>query len=134
NYLLRSGTNEIHGSLYGSLRNVVLDANSFAGNAQGRKRSLDRKQNYAASFGAPVYIPKVYNGHNKTFFYVAYERYRERSLAFGSPNITEPIPAFYNGDFSRLLGPVVGTDAMGRPVARGAVYDPTTFQQLPGGR
>jgi hypothetical protein len=47
-----------------------------------------------------------------------------------APNKTVPIPDFYQGDFSRLLGPVVGTDAMGRQVARGAIFDPTTFRQV----
>ena len=37
-------------------------------------------------------------------------------------------------NFSRLLGPNVGTDALGRPVARGAIFDPTTFRQVTGGQ
>jgi hypothetical protein len=135
NYVLKSGTNELHGSLYGSLRNEALDANSFANNAQGQKRPLNRKQNYAGSIGGPVYIPKVYNGKNRSFFYTAYERFRERSLGFGAPTRTFPVPEFYEGDFSRLLGTATGqTDALGRPVLRGAVYDPASFSQLPTGR
>ena len=62
------------------LRNEALDANSFVNNSTGKPRALDRKQNYAFSFGGPVYIPKVYHGQNKSFFYVSYERYRERRL------------------------------------------------------
>jgi hypothetical protein len=134
NYLLKSGTNTVHGSAFGALRNEDLDSNSFANNAQGKPRALDRQQDYAFSFGGPAYIPKVYDGRNRTFFYVAYERFRERNLGFGAPNITEPIPAFYKGDFSRLLGPTVATDASGNPVAQGAIYDPATFSQLPNGQ
>ena len=135
NYIMKSGTNELHGSLYGSLRNESLNANEFGNNARGVPRNVDRKHNWAGSFGAPVYIPGIYNGRNKTFFYTALEKYVERSLAFGSPNRTAPVPEFYEGDFSRLLGPVTPqTDALGRQILRGAIYDPATFTQLPNGR
>jgi hypothetical protein len=135
NYVLKSGTNELHGSLYGSIRNEALNANNMANKTRGAKRPVDRKINYALSSGAPIIIPKIYDGHNKTFFYVAFEHYRDRNLIFGSPNITAPLPDFYDGDFSRLLGPATGqTDALGRPVLRGAIYDPATFRQLDSGR
>ena len=50
-------------------------------------------------------------------------------------NVTAPQPEFLNGDFSRLLGPAIGqNDALGRPVLRGAIYDPLTFRQLDDGR
>jgi hypothetical protein len=135
NYVLKSGANQLHGSVFASFRNEDLNTNTFANKARGLPRSLDRKQDVAGSFGGPVYIPKVYDGHNKTFFYATYELYRERTPGVGAPSVTEPIPAFYNGDFSRLLGPSLGvTDALGRPVLKGAVYDPATFRQLPNGR
>jgi hypothetical protein len=135
NYVFKSGTNEVHGSVYGSIRNEAFNANSFANNARGLGRSLDRRWNYAFSFGGPITIPKVVNGRNKLFFYSAFEHYKERSLTFGSPNYTVPIPEFYDGDLSRLLRTTVaGTDAMGRPVLDGAIFDPTTFRQIPGGR
>ena len=135
NYVMKSGTNEVHGSAYGSLRNEALNANLFANNARGISRPLDRKQNYAFSAGGPVLIPKIYNGKNKTFFYFAYENYRDRNLIFASPNRSVPVPEFYDGDFSRLLGAATGqTDALGRPVLRGAIYDPTSFQLLDSGR
>ncbi|MCC7173835.1 MAG: carboxypeptidase regulatory-like domain-containing protein, partial [Bryobacterales bacterium] len=115
NYVMKSGANEIHGTAYGSLRNEALNANLFANNARGVKRPLDRKQNYAFSFGGPVVIPKLYNGKNRTFFYAAYENYRDRNLIFSSPNRSVPVPEFYDGDFSRLLGAATGqTDALGR--------------------
>jgi len=82
NYVMKSGANQIHGSVFGELRNEALDANSFVNNSRGAPRALDRKQNYAFSFGGPVYIPKVYNGKNKSFFYASYERYRERTGGF----------------------------------------------------
>jgi len=105
NYIMKSGANQIHGSAFGALRNEALNANSFANNFRGVARPLDRKQNYAFSFGGPVVIPKLYNGHNKTFFYSSYERYHESTFSLGAPTLTSPVPDFYKGDFSRLLGP-----------------------------
>jgi len=134
NYVLKSGTNAIHGTGYGLLRNEALNANSFANKARGIKRPRDRKWDYAGSFGGPVYLPKLYNGKNKTFFYFTYERYHEDNLIYGSPNQTLPIPDFYDGNFSRLLGNKLKyTDALGNPVYKGAVYDPSTFYQLDSG-
>lgn len=135
NYVMKSGTNQLHGSALGMLRNEALNSNGFANNARGVRRPLDRRQVWGGSFGGPVVIPKIYNGRNKTFFYTAYERYRERNLGFGSPNRTVPIPDFYAGDFSRLLGPSTGQrDALGGDVLRGAIYDPATFRRLDNGR
>jgi hypothetical protein len=131
NFAMKSGTNKVHGSAYGALRNEALNANTWVNNFRGVKRSPDRKQNGAVSFGGPVYIPKVYNGKDKTFFYVTYERYRDRTGGFGAPNRTLPLPEFYDGNFSRLLGAAIAqTDALNRPVYRGAIYDPTTFRQV----
>lgn len=129
NFIMKSGSNQIHGSAFGSMRNEALNANTFANNARGAARAVDRKKNYAFSFGGPVWVPKVYDGHNKTFFYGAYERYSETSWNLGSPSKTAPLPEYYQGDFSRLLGPNVGTDALGRAVARGSIFDPSTFRQ-----
>ena len=135
NYVMKSGGNQLHGSGYGGLRNEAFNANTFVNKARGIGRAQDRKQNYAGSFGGPIYLPKLYDGRNRSFFYTAYERYRERTLGFRSPDRTEPLAEFYQGDFSRLLGPPTGqTDAMGRPVLRGAIYDPRSFTQLPNGR
>ncbi len=135
NFVMKSGTNQIHGSAYFGLRNEALNANTFANNFRGSPRALDRKQNYAGSFGGAVVIPKLYDGHNKTFFYSSYERYKERSYGLGSPTKSEPIPEFYQGDLSRLLGPVTSSkDALGNSVAQGAIYDPATFSQLANGR
>ncbi len=135
NYVMKSGTNDLHGSAYGSLRNEAFNANLFSNNARGVARPLDRKQNYAFSLGAPILLPKIFNGKNRTFFYFAYENYRDRNLIFSSPNRTVPIPDFYDGDFSRLLGAATGQlDALGRAVPKGAIYDPATFRQLDNGR
>lgn len=135
NFVMKSGTNQVHGSAFGGLRNEALNANTFANNFRGADRPQDRRQTYAFSFGGPVYVPKVYNGRNRTFFYTAFEQFRQREFGFGAPNRTAPLPEFYDGDFSRLLGPVIPQkDALNRDVLRGSIYDPATFRQVAGGR
>jgi hypothetical protein len=136
-YVFKSGTNEIHGSVYGAIRNEALNANTFSNNFFGRKRDPDRKYNYAGSFGGPVYLPKLYNGKNRSFFYVTYERYNQHQFSQGVPNTAYPLQEFWAGDFSRLMKDPgykkVGTDAMGRDIIQGTVYDPATLRQLPSG-
>jgi hypothetical protein len=135
NFILRSGENDLHGSAFGALRNEALNANTFPNNARGIPRQQDRRQTFAGGLGGPVVIPKLYDGRNRTFFYTVYERYRERNFGITAPTRTAPVPEFYEGDFSRLLGPALPqTDALGRPVLRGAIFDPATFRQLPNGR
>ncbi len=135
NFVMKSGSNQLHGSAYAALRNEALNANSWVNNYRGVKRAQDRKQNFAGSIGGPVVLPKIYNGKDKTFFYTSYEQYRDRTGGFGAPNRTLPLAEFYDGDFSRLLQTTAaGTDALGRTVYRGAIYDPATFSQLANGR
>jgi hypothetical protein len=88
NYVLKGGTNELHGSAFAAFRNEALNANAFANNQRGARRNLDRKRAWATSLGGPIFIPKIYDGRNKSFFYVAYETYHQRDLAFGAPNVT----------------------------------------------
>lgn len=133
NFVLKSGTNTPHGSAVGLLRNEALNANTFSNNFYGRPRLKDRRYDYAFSFGAPVFIPKVYNGKDKTFFYAAYELFHVENRGFGSPNRTVPTPAWWGGDMSNYLtSQSMGTDALGRNVLRGAIYDPATTRNVGG--
>src|ERR1700682_3765919 len=79
NTLLKSGTNDIHGSLFGYTRQTDWLANNFFYNSNGRARPDTPFYTWGASFGGPVVIPKLYDGHNKTFFWVATESYRQKS-------------------------------------------------------
>jgi hypothetical protein len=135
NFILKSGTNDIHGSAYGGMRNEALDSNTFANNFRGAKRVPDRTRDWALSFGGPVYIPKVYDGRNKTFFYLTVERFSLNGAPVGAPSVNMPVPEWYSGDFSRLLGAATTyTDGLGNKVYQGTIYDPATFSQLPSGR
>ncbi len=72
----RSGTNRLHGSFFDYLRNDKFDANSWFGNFNGLKRPALRQNDFGFTTGGPVLIPKVYDGRNKTFFFVSYEGLR----------------------------------------------------------
>ena len=72
---MKSGTNKLHGSAYEFLKRSFLDANTFANNAVGGARNYDKLDEWGFTAGGPVWIPKVYNGKDHTFFFVAYEKY-----------------------------------------------------------
>ncbi len=90
----RSGTNEVHGSLYEFLRNDKLDARNFF---QADKTKRKRNQ-YGVAAGGPLYIPRLYDGRNKTFWFVNFEQQKE---PLGAPvNIFVPTEQQLGGDFS----------------------------------
>jgi len=133
NFVMKSGTNRIHGSAVGFIHNEWLDANSFTNNFFGRSKQRDRRHDWGGSFGGPVTIPKAYDGRDRTFFYVAYERYKESYAGAGSPTVTVPLDEFWNGNLSRLLtNEVIGQDPLGRNIYRGAIYDPSTTKTVNG--
>jgi hypothetical protein len=82
---------------------VLREFRSGQSNLGAMVTSVSRENDFGATAGGPIWIPKLYDGHNKSFFYVAYENYRDRNFLLGAPNRTVPLPEFYDGDFSRLL-------------------------------
>lgn len=72
-----SGTNEIHGSVFEFMRRNWLNANSFFNNLSGIPRDFQKQDRFGVRAGGPFYIPKVYDGRNKTFWFFAYEGFRE---------------------------------------------------------
>jgi hypothetical protein len=75
NVVTKSGTNEYHGTVWEYVRNTIFDArNPFISPSRGV--TPFRQNQFGASFGGPVWIPKLYNGKNKTFFYFAYQGFR----------------------------------------------------------
>jgi hypothetical protein len=104
NLVTESGNNILHGSVYDILRNKSLDANSWLNNLQGSKRPVDTQNDFGAILSGPVYIPKIYNGHDKTFFMFNYEGFRFNTGGNGLNSA--PTQAMSTGDFSALLTPV----------------------------
>ncbi len=114
NTLMKSGANEYHGSAYGHLRRTDWDANNFFNNAAGIPISAQPNTTWGASFGGPISIPHLYNGKNKTFFWLAVEHYDDEqsdSSAFALPTIAER-----NGNFVGS-GVVINNPITGQPLA-----------------
>ena len=112
----RSGTNQFHGSLF----EIVRNNNLGFGVARAREDRWERpphlvRNEFGASAGAPIYIPKIYNGTNRTFFFSAYEAFRSRTATTKGTRV--PTMAMRQGDFSGLV------DGAGRKYQ---LYDPWT--------
>ncbi len=101
-FVSKSGTNQIHGAAYEFLRNTKLDANDWFANANNQPRKVYKQNDFGGAVGGPVWIPKIYNGKDKTFFYFSYEAFRNRVGA--SPSYgTVPTEEMYQGDFSKWV-------------------------------
>ncbi|MCL5005454.1 MAG: carboxypeptidase-like regulatory domain-containing protein [Acidobacteria bacterium] len=92
----KSGTNAFHGSLFWYSQNAALDAIPYGARSKPKKVAND----FGGSFGGPVVLPHLYNGHDKTFFFVDFEGFRfPRS---GVVQDTVPTAAMRDGDLSSL--------------------------------
>lgn len=126
-----SGTNTYHGNLYFLLRNEALDANQYfhkdtiINTATGATlpRNRDRFFQEGGSFGGPVRIPHLYNGHDKTFFFVNYDR----TAIPNSTTLTETVPtaAQRKGDLSNASGPLLDGTARNSSDPPQTIFQPT---------
>jgi hypothetical protein len=114
-YALKSGTNQIHGSAFEYLRNSVMDAEGFNGDKAGLAMPTFRRNQFGGTVGGPVLLPKLYNGRNKTFFFVSYDGLRDSSE--GSDTDTMPTALERAGNFSKTF------QSNGTLIV---VYDPST--------
>jgi hypothetical protein len=131
NVVTKSGGSQLHGDAYDYLRNAALDANNYFNNLNGLPKPVSHRNQFGVALGGPVYIPGIYKQRDKTFFFFNYEGHRDHNA--GNYAGTVPTPAFRTGDFSALLGPQIGTDALGRPILSGQIYDPFSTRPLGGG-
>jgi len=134
NVTMRSGTNQFHGSVYDYFVNEALNAGwPFTEDGRGHLlRSRERRNDWGFSFGGPV-LAKVYDGHDKTFFFVNFEQFRETQVS--NFPVTVPTLAYRRGDFREALtGRLLTTDGLGRPVMENVIYDPTTERIINGVR
>ena len=151
-FAFNSGTNDYHGTLYDYLQNDALDATGYVTNAaysnclltdtpencrQTFKKAPLKQNEFGGNFGGPVRLPKLYNGRDKTFFFVDYTGFKYRPSSNNASLTTFPTP-FRNGDFSAILGPqltVNGSpvfDPDNRPVYQGEIYDPFSVHNVTG--
>jgi len=120
----KSGTNALHGALFETNRN------SGYGVARRRQDNFTKppflnRNEFGASSGGPVYLPKVYNGRNRTFWFFAWES--ERNEGATSTWYTVPTAAMRNGDFSGLVDSTGKLSTIYNPYST----DPKTWQRQP---
>jgi Carboxypeptidase regulatory-like domain/TonB dependent receptor len=102
--ITKSGSNELHGSFYEFVQNGALDAVPFSAPGAVNTNPKPDMHQYetGGTIGGPIFIPHVYDGHNKAFFFFDYEDYRQ--LAGSSNTYSIPNPAWFGGDFTSLFG------------------------------
>jgi len=116
----KMGTNALHGTAYDFFRNNNLNANDFFSNSAGNKLGAFNSNQFGFSLGGPVYLPKVYDGRNRTFFFADYQGTRQRN-----PSVyvgTLPLDAWKTGDYSNLR------TSAGALIT---IYDPSTIATQP---
>jgi hypothetical protein len=129
NIVSKSGTNLLHGAGFEFLRNDAFDASTHF---QPTKPVL-RQNQFGFVLGGPVYIPKLYDGRNKTFFLANYEGWRI-SLGTSPTNVNVPDPTQLTGNFASSGLPAYGTAACSAQLSAGnscMPIDPTTGNPFP---
>ncbi|MGH8246173.1 MAG: carboxypeptidase-like regulatory domain-containing protein, partial [Gammaproteobacteria bacterium] len=122
NMSLKSGTNQLHGQTYYFNQNPAVAANQFFLNRTGTPKLTYKAHRWGGNASGPVYIPKLYDGRNKTFFMYGYEGWWSFDpVSIGYEAV--PSPAQRNGDFSQLL----------RLGARYQIYNPYSIAPAAGG-
>ncbi len=117
NVSTRSGTNDLHGSVYEYLRNNAFDANEFFNKGAGRDIPPFRMNQFGGAAGGPLNLGRLYSGRNRTFFFGDYQgtRWRRGDTFRGSL----PTALERSGDFSQTLN---------QRGERVVIYDPLTTQ------
>src|SRR5258708_30741533 len=128
---MASGTNRYHGDVFEINRNSFFDSvGFFNGPAWGGKNSppADHENNYGFTLGGPVWIPKLYNGRDRTFFHYSQEWYKQNNE--NTAVSTVPTALEKTGDFSDFVqkDPITGL------IVQIPIYDPTTGLPFPGNK
>ncbi|MCU1335740.1 MAG: hypothetical protein JWO19_1321 [Bryobacterales bacterium] len=132
NVTMKSGTNQYHGTFYEYFVHEKLNAGQpFTNDGSGNLvRTKTRRNDYGFTLGGPVWIPKVYDGRNRTFFFWNWEEYKIGTNVL--PNaISVPTAAYRAGNFiSARLSNSLGKDPLGRDIFPNQIYDPNTRQTV----
>jgi hypothetical protein len=126
-YQMASGTNKFHGDGFEILRNQFFDSSYFAPfattfNSAGKPiPPIDQQNNYGFTLSGPVLLPKIYNGKNRTFFYLSQDWFKQNQAQ--NQIGTVPTAAMKSGDFSHFV------DSSGALIP---IYDPKSGQAFAG--
>ena len=135
NVTTKSGSNALHGDLWEFLRNDFFDAKDFFILSTQRKPEF-RQNQFGGTFGGPVIIPHLYNGHDKTFFFVDYQgtRYvKGKPYTQTVPTAAENASGFTNLQDLISLQTGTKTDLLSRVFPSGTVFDPATSRPVTSG-
>lgn len=136
-YATKSGTNWYHGTAFLNMRRDIWNANAWARNASTNPatnfRPKERQNEVGAAGGGPVYIPKIYDGRNKSFFYYTYtQRLLPANISF--PVSTVPTALMKQGNFAQLGNQMIYDPATGNGPERtpfpGNVIPQSRFSQV----
>ena len=131
---MKSGANDLHGTFFEFVRNDIFDAENYflnferSANLTRLKKDPLRRNQFGFVMSGPVFIPKVYNGKNKTFWAFNMEYRLDRITSVQNANFG--LDAFRRGDFSEILRPtpIAGSTALRNPII---IYDPYTGIPFP---
>jgi hypothetical protein len=118
-FALKTGSNQLHGSAFEYFRNDKLDARSWF----AATRAITRQNEYGLTVGGPIWLPKVYDGRNKSFFFFSWTSARRRGLD-NFNRVQSPSRLNTQGDFSDWR------NAAGNLIP---IYDPATTRSNPAG-
>lgn len=119
----KSGTNQLHGSLFETARNNAIGIAKARQNPSNYAAPHLVRNEFGASVGGPILVPELYDGRDRSFFFFSYERFSLRS--FISELVTVPTQAMRNGDFSGLTNSAGVLQVLYDP----ATTDPVTHQR-----
>jgi hypothetical protein len=143
NVVTKTGSNRYHGAAWEYNENDMFAANDYfnklhqlvtnAVHTANRPARL-KENSYGANIGGPLTIPHFYNGHNRTFFFVDFQRTQYVS-ASANNNYTVPTAAMQSSGFTNLsdtltLAKTTKVDGLGRTFQSGTVLDPTTTRSV----
>src|SRR5436190_4608438 len=129
NVTMKSGTNQIHGTVYDNFVNEAFNAGNPFKTGSPNIRPKARRNDYGGTVGGPI-------RKDQTFFFVNFEQFRETQYVDNQYQ-TVPSLAYRNGDFSTAIPKVpkvIGTDPLGRQMLEGMIYDPATTRTAADGR
>jgi Carboxypeptidase regulatory-like domain len=116
-FTIKSGTNDLHGGAWEYYRSDVLDANGYNANTAGQAKPSFSRNQFGGQLGGPVFIPKLYHGRNKTFFFFSYEELRDSTPGAGFTT-TVPTALEKTGNFSQTFN----TNGL-----QNVIYDPSSL-------
>jgi hypothetical protein len=137
NITMKGGSNQFHGSGYDYFVNEAIWASTpFTDNGKGGNlRPVQRRNDYGFTIGGPVWIPKIYDGHDRTFFFVNWEQFRETQIiTTNNLRVTVPTLAYRDGNFAGAITARAfpNLDPLGNQMREGMIYDPDSTTTVNG--